>query len=92
MSPLSAMEGKPELGSQPRTTAKMNIRFRPSQKVGTAAANMAPPEKTWSSALLYLMAETIPMGMPKARIRAMERLASHRLVSAPEAMTLVTGS
>ena len=37
-------EGKPELGNQPNPTAKIRIRYKPSQKVGMDAKNMASPD------------------------------------------------
>ena len=53
---------------------------------------MAAPERPWSSHVPWRIAAIMPIGTPMSMIQIMVMLASRMLVSAPSAMTDVTGA
>ena len=83
--------GYPELGSQPNVAAKINIRFRPIQKLGAEAKVSERVIEIWSSQLLRFTAEIIPTKIPKIEKRMVAPQAMRMLASARWAMREMTG-
>jgi len=52
---------------------------------------MAPPEASWSTQVPCRVADSTPMGMPSRMIQTIVSSASRMEVSAPPAMTSITG-